>query len=166
MKNRLMIHLYELIKWGFYCRNRFSLFDRCLLSEGNNEVIFQVEDVWVVKRKDTKEPKGIAYVKFSKASEAALAMEKLHGSTIGDNPKPIKVHTTHLYLSLSFDMRFLMFIKICVTTHLIWIKEYIRVIQVVKAVLMFKQILFSWQNVACYYTELANFSAHWFCYCS
>ena len=55
-------------------------------------VIFQVEDVWVVKRKDTKEPKGIAYVKFTKASEAALAMEKLHGSTIGDNPKPIKVH--------------------------------------------------------------------------
>jgi len=50
----------------------------------------EVEDVWVVKRKDTKEPKGIAYVKFSKASEAALAMEKLHGATIGDNPKPIK----------------------------------------------------------------------------
>lgn len=50
----------------------------------------EVEDVWVVKRKDTKEPKGIAYVKFTKASEAALAMEKLHGSTIGDNPKPIK----------------------------------------------------------------------------
>ena len=47
--------------------------------------------MWVVKRKDTKEPKGIAYVKFAKASEAALAMEKLHGSTIGDNPKPIKV---------------------------------------------------------------------------
>ena len=45
-----------------------------------------------MKRKDTKEPKGIAYVKFTKASEAALAMEKLHGSTIGDNPKPIKVH--------------------------------------------------------------------------
>lgn len=50
----------------------------------------EVEDVWVVKHKVTKESKGIAYVKFSKASEAALAMEKLHGATIGDNPKPIK----------------------------------------------------------------------------
>jgi len=50
----------------------------------------EVEDVWVVKNKITKENKGIAYVKFEKASEAARAMEKLHGTTIGDNPKPIK----------------------------------------------------------------------------
>ena len=51
----------------------------------------QVEDIWVVKNKVTKENKGIAYIKYSKASEAAVAMEKLHGTLIGDNPKPIKV---------------------------------------------------------------------------
>ena len=44
-----------------------------------------------MKNKVTKENKGIAYVKFAKASEAARAMEKLHGTTIADNPKPIKV---------------------------------------------------------------------------
>ena len=53
--------------------------------------LYQVEDIWVVKNKVTNENKGIAYIKYAKASEAAAAMEKLHGTTIGDNPKPIKV---------------------------------------------------------------------------
>lgn len=49
-----------------------------------------VDDVFLVKDKVTKENKGIAYIKFSKASEAAVAMEKLHGATISGNSKPIK----------------------------------------------------------------------------
>ena len=51
----------------------------------------QLEDVWVVKDRITKLNKGIAYVKFSKASEAHIAMEQLHGATIGSDSKPIKV---------------------------------------------------------------------------
>ena len=49
-----------------------------------------VEDVWMVKDRMTKENKGICYVKFDKASSAALAIESLDGTTVGDEPKPIK----------------------------------------------------------------------------
>lgn len=35
--------------------------------------------------------KGVAYVKFSKTSDAAAACESLHGSQIGDSTRPIKV---------------------------------------------------------------------------
>ena len=45
----------------------------------------------MVKDRITKLNKGIAYVKFSKASEAHIAMEQLHGATIGSDSKPIKV---------------------------------------------------------------------------
>ena len=50
-----------------------------------------VEDVWMVKDRVTKENKGICYVKFDKASSAALAIESLDGKIIGDELKPIKV---------------------------------------------------------------------------
>ena len=50
-----------------------------------------VEDVWMVKDRMTKENKGICYIKFDKASSAALAIENLDGKVIGDEPKPIKV---------------------------------------------------------------------------
>ncbi len=50
-----------------------------------------MEDVWMVKDRVTKENKGICYVKFDKASTAAKAIEALDGMTIGDEPKPIKV---------------------------------------------------------------------------
>ena len=49
-----------------------------------------VEDVWMVKDRVTKENKGICYVKFDKASSAALAIESLDGTTLGGEPKPIK----------------------------------------------------------------------------
>ena len=52
-----------------------------------------VEDVWMVKDRMTKENKGICYVKFDKASSAALAIESLDGKTIGEEKKPIKVRT-------------------------------------------------------------------------
>lgn len=42
--------------------------------------------------KDRKgDSKGIAYVKFSKTSEAALAVEEMNGRCIGQHPRPLKV---------------------------------------------------------------------------
>ena len=41
--------------------------------------------------RNTQERKGIAYIKFEKASEAHTAMEKLHGETVGGDSKPLKV---------------------------------------------------------------------------
>ena len=54
-----------------------------------------VEDVWMVKDRMTKENKGICYVKYDKASSAALAIEAQDGKVIGDEPKPIKVSTNN-----------------------------------------------------------------------
>ena len=65
----------------------------------------QIEDVWMVKDRMTKENKGICYVKYDKASSAALAIENMDGKLVGNEPKPIKVHThTHtqtLYVLLN-----------------------------------------------------------------
>ena len=52
----------------------------------------QIEDVWMVKDRMTKENKGICYVKYDKASSAALAIENMDGKLVGSEPKPIKVH--------------------------------------------------------------------------
>ena len=50
----------------------------------------KVESVQI--HKDRKgESKGIAYVKFSKTSEAALAVEEMNGRCIGHHPRPLKV---------------------------------------------------------------------------
>ncbi|XP_037638989.1 RNA-binding protein 45 isoform X2 [Sebastes umbrosus] len=54
-------------------------------------VFGEVQGVWVVKDKQTKESKGIAYVKFSKSSHACLAMEEMHGKVVLEGTKPIKV---------------------------------------------------------------------------
>ncbi|KAK3103354.1 hypothetical protein FSP39_018679 [Pinctada imbricata] len=51
----------------------------------------EVEDVWIVRDRRTDEEKGVVYIKYSKTSEAALAMEELNGKTIEGNPKPLKV---------------------------------------------------------------------------
>jgi RNA recognition motif-containing protein len=50
-----------------------------------------VEDIWMVKDKATKENRGVCYIKFEKASSAAMASEEMDGKQIGDDPKPIKV---------------------------------------------------------------------------
>lgn len=50
-----------------------------------------LEDVWMVKDRMTKENKGICYVKYDKASTAAMAIEAMDGKIIGNEPKPIKV---------------------------------------------------------------------------
>ncbi|GAM25391.1 hypothetical protein SAMD00019534_085660 [Acytostelium subglobosum LB1] len=51
-----------------------------------------IESCKVVTDKETNESKGIAYIKYTKTSSAALAIESMHGSTIADaDPTPIKV---------------------------------------------------------------------------
>ncbi|KAL7383372.1 hypothetical protein ABVT39_009456 [Epinephelus coioides] len=54
-------------------------------------VFGDIQGVWVVKDKQTKESKGICYVKFSKSSQACLAMEEMHGKVLAEGTKPIKV---------------------------------------------------------------------------
>jgi RNA recognition motif-containing protein len=48
------------------------------------------EDIRILKNSDGSS-KGVAYIKFSKTSEAALACEALNGKTIGNVSRPIKV---------------------------------------------------------------------------
>ena len=67
----------------------------------------QLQDVWVVKDRSTHERKGIAYIKFEKASEAHKAMEELHGQVIAGDTKPLKVSLAYyvgiLYLLEIFN---------------------------------------------------------------
>ncbi|XP_018417125.1 PREDICTED: RNA-binding protein 45 [Nanorana parkeri] len=51
----------------------------------------EIQDIWVVRDKHTKESKGIAYVKYAKSSHACRAMEEMHGRHMGDCNKPMKV---------------------------------------------------------------------------
>ena len=41
---------------------------------------------------------GVAYIKFSKTSEAAMAMEEMNGKTLEGNPKPLKVNTVRQFI--------------------------------------------------------------------
>ncbi|XP_063789457.1 RNA-binding protein 45 isoform X2 [Pseudophryne corroboree] len=58
-------------------RERFSVFG-------------DIQDIWVVKDKKTKESKGIAFVKYAKSSQACRAMEEMHGRCLRESTKPIK----------------------------------------------------------------------------
>ena len=44
-----------------------------------------------VEKVNVKWEKGISYVKFSKTSEAAVALQNLNGRTIGADTRPVKV---------------------------------------------------------------------------
>lgn len=57
-------------------------------------VFGDIQGVWVVKDKQTKESKGICYVKFAKSSQACMAMEEMHGKVVMEGTKPIKVTLT------------------------------------------------------------------------
>ncbi|XP_044728103.1 RNA-binding protein 45 [Chrysoperla carnea] len=50
-----------------------------------------IEEIWVVKDRQTGERKGVTYIKYSKTSEAAAAMEEMHGRTLGNSNRHIKV---------------------------------------------------------------------------
>ncbi|CAL4060920.1 unnamed protein product, partial [Meganyctiphanes norvegica] len=54
-----------------------------------------IEEIWVVKDRNTEEPKGVTYIKFSKTSEAATAMEEMNGRCIAGHPRPLKVLIAH-----------------------------------------------------------------------
>ncbi|XP_062303378.1 RNA-binding protein 45 [Osmerus eperlanus] len=54
-------------------------------------VFGDIQGIWVVKDKQTKESKGVSYVKFAKSSQACGAMEEMHGKTLQEGTKPIKV---------------------------------------------------------------------------
>ena len=54
-----------------------------------------IEEIWLLKDRFTQEPKGITYIKFSKTSEAALAMEEMNGRCINGSPRPLKVLIAH-----------------------------------------------------------------------
>lgn len=69
-------------------------------SKNNTEADFReaferfgrIEDIRVLKDRDGAS-KGVAYIKFSKTSEAALACEAMNGQNIGNDyqARPIKV---------------------------------------------------------------------------
>ncbi|KAL7674339.1 hypothetical protein ACOME3_000620 [Neoechinorhynchus agilis] len=58
---------------------------RCFAKYGH------VQDVWLVKDRQTGENRGICYIKYEKASEAALAVENLNGNLIDGHSRPLKV---------------------------------------------------------------------------
>lgn len=55
------------------------------------EAYGHVEDVHMPKDRNTGESKGIAYIKYSKTSSAALAIKEMHLKTIQNSSKPIRV---------------------------------------------------------------------------
>lgn len=50
----------------------------------------RIEEVRILKDRDGSS-KGVAYIKYSKTSEAATACETMNGELIGESPRPIKV---------------------------------------------------------------------------
>ena len=50
----------------------------------------RIEEIRILKDRDGTS-KGVAYIKFSKTSEAATACESMNGEQIGDSARPIKV---------------------------------------------------------------------------
>lgn len=50
-----------------------------------------IEDIWVVKDKQTGESKGIVYIKFIRTSDAARAQEEMNGKQMGSIDRPLKV---------------------------------------------------------------------------
>lgn len=51
----------------------------------------EIEDIWVVKDKQTGESKGIVYIKFLRTSDAARAQEEMNGKRMGNIDRPLKV---------------------------------------------------------------------------
>lgn len=51
----------------------------------------EIEEIWVVKDRQSGERKGVTYIKFAKTSAAANALEAMNGKIIGDTSRPIKV---------------------------------------------------------------------------
>jgi len=54
-----------------------------------------IEEIWILKDRSSGESKGIVYIKFSKTSEAALAVEEMNGKCVANCPRPMKVMIAH-----------------------------------------------------------------------
>ena len=89
-----------------------------------------LEDVWMVKDRMTKENKGICYVKFDKASTAAIAIEALDGKTIGNEPKPIKVGVVSCVFLLQSSTLSKASDPACVRVHVCVFNDIFRVLKV------------------------------------
>lgn len=50
-----------------------------------------IEDLRIPRDRNSGEPKGIVFIKFSKTSEAARALENLHQTTLQNTNRPMKV---------------------------------------------------------------------------
>jgi RNA recognition motif-containing protein len=114
----------------------FIVCGRSLTSEDVKDafsVYGTVEDVRMVKDKITRENKGICFVKFTKASSAAMAIEYLDGKVIGNDSKPIKVRLLH-HSSVEFKKKGRNFVRNLVTFYFV-IKQY-----------CIYTIRFSWMN--------------------
>uniref|UniRef100_A0A0L8IF17 RRM domain-containing protein n=1 Tax=Octopus bimaculoides TaxID=37653 RepID=A0A0L8IF17_OCTBM len=58
-----------------------------------------IQDIWIVKDRQTNEEKGVVYIKFNKTSAAFLAMEEMNGKCIPGHPKLLKVSELTTLLS-------------------------------------------------------------------
>lgn len=50
-----------------------------------------IEDIRIPCNHKTGEAKGVAYIKFSKTSEAAIALESMRGKSIANSSRPLKI---------------------------------------------------------------------------
>lgn len=55
------------------------------------EAFGHIEDLHMPRDRNTGESKGIAYIKYSKTSSAALAIKEMHLKTIQNSSKPVRV---------------------------------------------------------------------------
>lgn len=62
----------------------------CAGSDSTVSIAGRIEEVRILKDRDGSS-KGVAYIKYSKTSEAATACETMNGELIGESPRPIKV---------------------------------------------------------------------------
>jgi RNA recognition motif-containing protein len=54
------------------------------------EAFGDIEDIRILREREG-ESKGVAYIKFAKTSQAALACEAMNGQQIGNSQRPVKV---------------------------------------------------------------------------
>jgi RNA recognition motif-containing protein len=75
--------------------SRLFIIGSKLLCEDDFRKAFQefgsIEEIWTVRDRQTGESKGVTYVKYSKTSEAARAMEAMNGKCIGNLNRSIRV---------------------------------------------------------------------------
>ncbi|XP_018320723.1 RNA-binding protein 45 [Agrilus planipennis] len=51
----------------------------------------KIDEIWIVRDRQTGESKGVAYIKYTKTSEAAFALENMNGKMIANCSRRLKV---------------------------------------------------------------------------